>query len=631
MQDTSNMLTRWAIALQSFDFTVEHKPGKLHVVPDTLSRVFGDVIDDNVTVLSSQPRLASICRNIPSNGQTHHAPSPRAYEVHADNLDDLCVVESDRELFASAVSVFPTLDPVKSIEGQKSEFGLYFEYISNHDKAPLPPRETVQSASNFFVVDGVLYRSYLPGHLRKRSSFRDQLVVPLVLRPLVMQACHDLPASGGHLAFKATFDRVRDRYYWPTMHKDIESHCVMCEACQRRKTPHRRSPIPIGRVPVQRPFERLAIDLVEYKPPSDGCNYVLSAIDHLTRFVILTAVPNKAAATIARTLVNRVFSVFGVPELLHSDQGTEFENQLVKELQSVFGYKKTRTTPYRPQGNSVLERVHSTMHNMLAMYCDVKHANWAELLPFIQMAHNTAYSRAVHETPHYLMFGRMPKLPVDVIMGMPQTEIPETALQYTRQTVNNLQLAYELARQNLGERAKAQAAADVQARFMQFQPDDLVLVHQPHHAGDDANNKLLSPWRGPYRVRQRLSPVVYRVSRDGQSTETSVHLARMKRYHQRHTTVEPDFEELDQMFLGIKLPLPDLDCTAPSVCIGPRVVERIVDHKRWKGRPGPFNVQFRVRFRGAGPNSDGWYHRRQIPHCHEFIQSYLIANQDRFT
>ena len=165
---------------------------------------------------------------------------------------------------------------------------------------------------------------------------------------------------------------------------------------------------------------------MEYKTVSQGCKYVLSVIDHLT--FILAAIPNKEATTIARTLVDRVFPVFGVPELLHSDMGKEFENQFVKELQTVFGDKKTRTTPYRPQRNSVLERVHSTMHNMLAMYCDVAHDDWAQLSPFVHMAHNTAYISTLQETSHYLMFGRMPTLPIDVIMGMPQADIPESAL-----------------------------------------------------------------------------------------------------------------------------------------------------------------------------------------------------------
>ena len=203
------------------------------------------------------------------------------------------------------------------------------------------------------------------------------------------------------------------------------------------------------------------------------------------------------------------FSVFGVPAMVHSDQDTEFENQLVRESQTVFGYKITRTTPYRSQGNSVLERVYNTMHNMLAMYCDVAHDNWVQLLPFVQSAHNTAYSSTIHERPHYLMFDRMSTLPVDIIIGMPQAELPDTALRCVSETVENLQLAYEPARQNLDERSAIQEASNnVDLRFRQFHPGDLMLVHQPHTAQDDPNNKLLSPWRGPHQVRNRLSPVV---------------------------------------------------------------------------------------------------------------------------
>ena len=54
------------------------------------------------------------------------------------------------------------------------------------------------------------------------------------------------------------------------------------------------------------------------------------------------------------------------------------------------------------------------------------------------MVHNTAYSSTIHETPHYLMFGRMPTLPIDTIMGMPEAELPDTALHYTRETVEKL-------------------------------------------------------------------------------------------------------------------------------------------------------------------------------------------------
>ena len=88
---------------------------------------------------------------------------------------------------------------------------------------------------------------------------------------------------------------------------------------------------------------------VEHKSWSHG-NRILSVIDHFTRFVVLIPIKDKAARTIVRHLMERVFSVFGPPETLHSDQGKEFENELVKELQSVFGYKKTRTARLSPSG-----------------------------------------------------------------------------------------------------------------------------------------------------------------------------------------------------------------------------------------------------------------------------------------
>ena len=77
--------------------------------------------------------------------------------------------------------------------------------------------------------------------------------------------------TGGHLVFKVTFDRVIDRYWWPTMQRDIQSYCTSCDACQRRKTPHRRPSLPTGHVPVNRPFQRGDIDLVEYITVSQGC------------------------------------------------------------------------------------------------------------------------------------------------------------------------------------------------------------------------------------------------------------------------------------------------------------------------------------------------------------------------
>ena len=93
----------------------------------------------------------------------------------------------------------------------------------------------------------------------------------------------------------------------------------------------------MGHRPVTRAFQCVAVDLVECKRLSQGSRFILSVIDHLTRYVVLIPIQDKAARTVVRHVIERVFSVFGPPETLHCDQCKEFKNELVEELQSVFG------------------------------------------------------------------------------------------------------------------------------------------------------------------------------------------------------------------------------------------------------------------------------------------------------
>ena len=143
------------------------------------------------------------------------------------------------------------------------------------------------------------------------------------LRILIVHSCHDLPASGGHLTFKTAFDKIRDRYWWRTISKDVAEHMKGCSSCQHCKTSHSFPKLPVGDRPVSRPFQCMAIDLVENKSSSNHSKYVMSVTDHLPRFLVLVAISDKSAAAIARVLVERVFSVLSAPETPHSDMGAE--------------------------------------------------------------------------------------------------------------------------------------------------------------------------------------------------------------------------------------------------------------------------------------------------------------------
>ena len=369
---------------------------------------------------------------------------------------------------------------------------------------------------HFFLRENILLRSYLPSHLRRRNDTRDQLVVPTSLRKLVVSSCHDLLASECHLAFKGAFDKVRDRLWWPTIHTHVGQHVDTCLSCQHRKT-SRRPPITRGT-----PASYTSISMCSKR--FSGNRYILSMIDHLTRFDISIPIKNKEATTVVRMLVEHVFSVLGPLDTLPSDQGKEFEIQLVKELQIVLGYREILTAADRPQGNYDLERVYSTVHDMVAMYSTLACDNWVDMLPFVSLAHNTAYSSTHEETPYYLVSGRAAVLPVDLILGVPATPLPQCQLGYSRGTVDILQLAYELARRNLEDRADKQATKNEKLSFPAFKPGDQVLINRPHHGSDGPNPKIYSPWHGPYTVRTNFSQVIYRVTKEGATTEITLHL-----------------------------------------------------------------------------------------------------------
>lgn len=192
-------------------------------------------------------------------------------------------------------------------------------------------------------------------------------------------------------------------------------------------------------------------------------------------------VPSKRAAITTSSLRNRVFTVLSSPQTPHGNQGTEVENQPVKELQSVFRFSKTATSAYCPQGNSLLERVHSTMHDMLIISSNVKSDHWAELLPFMQPAHNTAYNQTLRRLPHYLMFGRRVLLQTWTQYLVFHRQVPHRLVWNTLIVlVDNLRFAYHTKSfAVLSKSGPTNQLSQRDATNAQFKPSDQVLVHRP--------------------------------------------------------------------------------------------------------------------------------------------------------
>jgi len=134
--------------------------------------------------------------------------------------------------------------------------------------------------------------------------------------------------------------------------------------------PYQSRRAPLTMITASQPLEKMAMDIIGPFPESEtGNSYVLVVADYFTRWMEAFVILNQEAATIANKLVNEVFMCFGVPTQLHSDQGQQFESQLMTELSKLLGIQKTRTMPYHPQSDGMVERFYRNLLSMLATHC----------------------------------------------------------------------------------------------------------------------------------------------------------------------------------------------------------------------------------------------------------------------
>ena len=155
------------------------------------------------------------------------------------------------------------------------------------------------------------------------------------------------------------------------------------------------------------------------KPPV--VKNVLVMTDHFMRYALTVVTKDQTAKIVAKVLYECFIAVFGVPTKLLSDRGANFTSALVEELCAVFGIQKCRTTAYYTQCNGQVERCHQTLFHMIGKLVHEKKAQWEQHLPELLQAYNSTWSAVTGYSPHYLMFGGHPHLPVNYYFPMVST------------------------------------------------------------------------------------------------------------------------------------------------------------------------------------------------------------------
>ena len=213
-----------------------------------------------------------------------------------------------------------------------------------------------------------------------------QLVLPTALRAGKLKLLRDSPV-GGHVGVSKTLGKVRARFYWIHCHCDVEEWCHKCDWCTSWKGPTITTRSPFQLYNVEEPMERVAIDVLgPFTETNSGNKYILIAMDYFSKWPEACALQNQEAVTVANVLVSQFFSRFGVPAKLHSDQGRNFESLVFREVCTLLGIHKTRTTTLHPQSDVMVERYNRTLEIQLATFVQDHQKDWDLHFPLLLMA-----------------------------------------------------------------------------------------------------------------------------------------------------------------------------------------------------------------------------------------------------
>eukprot|EP00745_Piridium_sociabile_P039410 TRINITY_DN7365_c0_g1_i12.p1 TRINITY_DN7365_c0_g1~~TRINITY_DN7365_c0_g1_i12.p1 ORF type:complete len:1702 (-),score=291.88 TRINITY_DN7365_c0_g1_i12:2644-7599(-) len=382
--------------------------------------------------------------------------------------------------------------------------------------------------SHFFhVQDGILFRTFVKG-----TRSWEQVVVPTSLRSSVLVVSHDLVLAG-HCGGRRTLARLRDKFFWPGVTVDVAKFVASCDVCQRTVSKGKVSPVPLGTMPViSTPFHRVAIDLVgPISPVSEGGHrYILTLIDVATRYPEAAPLRNISSVDVAEALLV-IFSRLGFPKEILSDQGTQFNSELMKQFHTLCGCHGIKTSPYHPQGNGTVERFHGTLKAMLRKVIQGKPKLWHRYLPALLFACRELPSESTGFSPFMLLFGREVRGPLTLLQESwtgkgEQDEESKPLYGYIFDLQNILAETSEIARENsVVSSARGKKYFDRKAKQRYFQVGDQVLVLLP-----SSTNKLLANWLGPFPVIQTMHPD-YKILMKGKVKV--FHANMLKRYVER--------------------------------------------------------------------------------------------------
>ena len=472
---------RWVAALAGYNMKLEYLKGSDNKVADALSRVSTQKLDEEtVTELLNHTR----------NGSTPRAETANIHMIEEGERVDQEVIVWYTQIvkqhknfqnlanqdWVRAQSRDPIIPQViKWINWPKEDRRKLKEYLarvtSDYEK-----RFYVARQKEFVLQDNLLYLQVTPTNSQDTAPV---FVIPTADRQAAIDGCN---RSAGHQGCDHTLSLMKERFWWLGMSQALLRAVANCGRCIQYEAKGQLPPM--QPIICTEPMELVHINYIgmEVTVATDKkpvVRNVLVVVDHFTRYVQAFVTKNHMARTTARVLYNNYFSVFGFPQRLMLDQGTEFCGKVIVAMCSLLGVEKICTTLYHPQTNRAAERVHQTLQRMIGKLEPEKRRKWPAHIGSIIIAYNSTRSLVTGYSLYYLMFRRRPRLPIDLLFPTCQTQMLTCTIdEYVASLYDCLQESLAIAQDCAAKEAQRQKRLyDRKVGAVELRPGDHVLVH----------------------------------------------------------------------------------------------------------------------------------------------------------
>lgn len=516
----SQPLQQWFDVIQDYSFEIRHRPGILNVLPDALSRMYCDVY----------------------RGRAWGTASPTALSEAATSL-----VGEGTALAAITVESTPTYTTISDLDFPKDDSTL----AQIMDEPPLDI--TLRAADLDLQVELEKRGKIAPAEASRRELIERE-------------------HAFGHFGREAIYKKLYNSgFWWPKMRDDIQSVIAECDKCARF-TVVKRGFHPAAAITAEGPMCHLQLDTSVHLPPTpDGFTVLLVIMCVFTGFVFLRALKSKDAEEIARVLWD-VCSLFGLPKIIQSDNGSEFVNDIIRCLVKLIGVDHRFISAYNARADGKVERAIGTVASIIKKMLHGTYKYWHLYVSFAQYTFNLKISSLTGSSPFSLMFARAPVELCDYT----SVDIKPVSLDDWRAYQEKiLSLIYPAIFERTGL-SKDKMISRLNKIRKQLTPASIpagstVMLIDPHKS-----TKWEPKYVGPYIVNRRTHAGNYVLQYpDGDFLD-------------RHATA-------DQLKLVSKKPR-KIDKDAPLF-----EVEKILEHR---GEPGAY--EYLVKWKGYGADDNSW-------------------------